>query len=548
METRETLSRALAAFSTAELSAEVSGCRDIKNGTFAISLHGNTVRFASKDGTKNIVDQFQLNQSHQCGDIDRSTGRGDVYTLSISLCGSKMTAGNSIRVRAAGALAFAAAKARSPLKANGRRVVRLDEMAERCHVLDRAFIIVLTLKSSDLVGLTVLRQRCRAAVRILRLRPEQPPTRGPTASGSLRRVVFIDSYEEAMLQGLQQTAANPITSGGLEGDYPRATLCSCVELLHQAAGARPHVEVSRPVGMSLSWKSIGDATPLPGRHGAVFHSSATEAAGGKAATKFSSKGGKQRPDGMQIAEGFAGGEGGAVWLTDVNNGECATAAALPVAMTAGIAMRAFPVRLRVLRRRVDEDTWQLDLSIAWDPVTKVAIAAHLATNPEAKAMRNKLKSAKARIRFVVIIRALQADATFELAEGTVANGPGAAASGALLVWQCDTDAMLEETPKLSATLRGARTDAGVDVYCGADAPMPTASRLAIRYCRVYSNDRNLPLKLTGTKASALTALVTLPHPDSDESSADVGGYVCFLNAKGEEERTYLTGSGEQTRM
>jgi len=56
---------------------------------------------------------------------------------------------------------------------------------------------------------------------------------------------------------------------------------------------------------------------------------------------------------------------------------------------------------------------------------------------------------------------------------------------------------------------------------------------------VFCKDQLQPLKLTRTRPSALTALVTLPHPTSNESTADVGGYLCFVNEKGEEERAYL---------
>ena len=105
----------------------------------------------------------------------------------------------------------------------------------------------------------------------------------------------------------------------------------------------------------------------------------------------------------------------------------------------------------------------MEITVGWDPVTKVGVVAFMRSDPEVQRVHKQLKASAKRLRFVIMLRALRADATFELSEGGGTGGgsaagsavSAAAASGTLLAWQCDTDMLLEETTDdLVADLEG----------------------------------------------------------------------------------------------
>ena len=148
---------------------------------------------------------------------------------------------------------------------------------------------------------------------------------------------------------------------------------ACIDILHVPAKARR----SEPIQLNLKWRSIGGAMPLPGRHGATFHSTwaaPQEAARGLASPALcgpaASKATQTAPapaekevaapaNAQEAAAAFAGGADGGITLKGFAGGEYATAVALPVSLSTGSAMRAFPVRLRVTRSRVADGEWRV---------------------------------------------------------------------------------------------------------------------------------------------------------------------------------------------
>jgi hypothetical protein len=288
--------------------------------------------------------------------------------------------------------------------------------------------------------------------------------------------------------------------------------------------------------------------PMAGKHGAHFHPKWSAPAPRK--THHFEKGKPtivttepEDPNApktaTEAAAAFEGGADGAIILKEVEGGEYLTAVALPVALSAGNAMRAFPVRLSCVRRRVAEGEWKLELSVVWDPLSKVAIATHLQSDPEVKKANRKMAASGIHQRFTILLRATHPDATFELGGGAAASASGSRERQ--LVWLCDATPLMTEQPSLSATLRS--KDAALEVYWGGDVRLPTASSLMVRSCVVHvpKEERTRTEKLTRLAPSCLAAYVTLPHPPTDDDTQEIGGYVRFLDKDGAEQRVYLTG-------